>query len=127
MLRNTEGDRMKPLVYLASPYSEGDRYLNVVAHLIMYRRLLQDGIVNPVAPLLATLMPGADQIPYERWIEVDLSIVERCDALLSFDAQVDSYSYIYSEGRRKEVSMAEECNIPVFRFVDLLYEWAKRQ
>jgi len=113
----------KKLVYLASPYSSGDRFLNTMAHVSKYRELLTDGRVNPVAPLLSGLIPAADDIPWERWIEVDLELLSRCDAVLAFDAVVNWYHWSESSGRDAEVMRALELGIPVFWTMTELFDW----
>ena len=113
----------KKLVYLASPYSSGDRFLNTMAHVSKYRELLTDGRVNPVAPLLSGLIPAADDIPWERWIEVDLELLSRCDAVLAFDAVINWYKCTESKGRDAEVVRALELGIPVFHTVTEIYNW----
>lgn len=115
----------KKLVYLASPYSNGDSFLNTMAHVAMYRDLLKEGTVNPVAPLLSGMMPAADDIPWERWIEVDTELLRRCDAVFAFDAAVNWYKCRESKGRDIEVALAIDIGIPVFRIVAELYDWAK--
>jgi nucleoside 2-deoxyribosyltransferase len=114
----------KPLVYMASPYTKGDRFLNTMAAVARYRELLADGIVNPVCPLLSGLIPSADDTHWDRWIEVDLAILSRCDAVYSFDAIVNHYSCRESSGRDMEVAYAIEKGIPVFKNTAALYEWA---
>jgi len=116
----------KPLVYLASPYSKGDRFLNTMAAVIKYRELLEDGIVNPVCPLLSGLIPAADDTPWERWIEVDIAILDRCDAVFSFNSIVNQYVQVGSKGRDMEVEHAFGKGKPVFITKTDLYEWAAK-
>lgn len=117
----------KPLIYLASPYTRGSKFLNAMAHLAEYITLLEDGIVNPIAPLLNSLLPGADDIPYARWLDLDEGIIERCDAVFAFDAHLLEYDCTESNGRDREVEFAEQLGIPVFRDRAKLYEWQRQR
>ena len=114
----------KPLVYMASPYSDSDRFLNTMAAVAMYRQLLKEDVVNPVCPLLSGLIPAADDIPWDRWMEVDLAIMRKCDAVFSFNVRVNEYYLAISRGRAREVIEAKNLGIPVFTEKKELYVWA---
>lgn len=117
----------KPLVYIASPYSFGDPGANTHFQCRVFDSLLSEGIVTPLAPLWThfqhVVFPRTDQ----DWIEYDLEVMSRCDAVLRLEAIIeeDSYSYCQSEsvGADNEVRVAEESGIPVFYSVTKLYAY----
>ena len=71
----------KPWVYIASPYTHGDPAINVRA---------QMGAV-PIAPLHSHFQHLFRPRPYRHWIELDLEIMQRCDACLRIDAEVAEF------------------------------------
>jgi hypothetical protein len=109
----------RPLVYIASPYAKGDQIRNVRASLDVFNRLLEDGVVIPVAPLLACLVHPRS---VEEWMAYDLALLARCDAVLARDARHGQYVQVESAGRDAEVAFAEAHGIPVFWSIDRLYK-----
>lgn len=118
----------KPFVYLASPYTKGCPSINASYHAEIYRRMILDDVVVPYAPLLSHYIPGQEAVPYDRWLESQISVLKRCDALFTFNIFVkhmdDEYECIESFGRDKEVSVAKELRKPVFEDIKRLYQWA---
>lgn len=58
---------------------------------------------------------GAHGMTVEVWLDGDLELIERCDALWAIPGWDDSY------GAKAEVDFAKKCNIPVlFDQVDVL-------
>ncbi len=118
----------KPLVYLASPYTMGDPAINTHCQCRAFDRLMGDGIVWPVAPLLSHLQHLLFPRPYQDWIEYDLALLERCDALLRLDAVMPEVGYSQSEssGADGEVAAMLRLGRPVFYGVTEVYTWANR-
>lgn len=121
----------KPFVYLASPYTHGSASLNANFQAEIYRMLVRDGIVTPFAPLLAHYVPGQELLTYEQWFDHVTDVLKRCDALYTFDVDLEfpggeeDYVSNISSGRDKEVRMMEELGRPVFRDLDELYLWVE--
>ena len=77
-------------------------------------------------PGLAAICPHAntekmdDAVSEEEFIERDLEIVERCDAILMLPG------YEHSQGAIAEMRHAVSCSLPVFSWDDLkpLRDWA---
>ena len=99
-------EELRPLVYISSPYSIGDKIKNIRRQINVAHKLMDNGLV-PLAPL-----PGSHVLnemrwrPYEDWMAVDLEHVARCDAVLRLKGK--------SSGADREVSYAESLGIPVF-------------
>ena len=72
------------LVYLAGPLSPCEKFTiedNVNAALETFLRLTRAG-VHAFCPHICALVPGAFDIPYERWLAMDLALLERCETVL---------------------------------------------
>ena len=119
----------KPWVYIASPYTKGDPAINVRCQMKMFDRLLSDGFVVPFAPLMSHFQHLSFPRPYEDWIQYDLELLKRFDAVLRIDATELVGGQIYlqstSSGADGEVGRATELGKPVFYRVDDLYAWAR--
>ena len=118
----------RPVVYIASPYTRGDPAMNTHFQCRVFDRLMSDGIVWPVAPLLSHFQHTMFPRPYQDWIEYDLALLERCDALLRLDAVLPDHGYIQSEssGADGEVAAMVRLGRPVFYGVTEVYAWANR-
>lgn len=72
------------IVYIAGPLSAKDGVsveTNVAAAFEVFFRLIKRGI-NAFCPHLVALHPKAWEIDYERWLEYDLVMLERCTHVL---------------------------------------------
>ena len=107
-------DDMKIRVYIASPYSIGDKCLNVNKSLEISNELIEHGFA-PFAPLLSHFHNMSFYQPYEVWMEQDMTWVASCDCLLRLPGQ--------SSGADREVERAKEVGIPVFYSLEDLYKY----
>jgi nucleoside 2-deoxyribosyltransferase len=107
-------------IYVASPYTKGDKEYNVMRQISAGHLLMDKGFV-PVLPLLSHFMHLRRSRPYEDWMALDISLLGRCDALLRLAGE--------SPGADSEVAYARRHHIPVFyTFRDLFYYFpAKRE
>ena len=100
------------LIYLAGPLS-GVEHLNVAKALEVAVKIIQRGHV-PIVPHLSVYTNtvahamGVD-VPYERWMAMDLQLVRVCDALLFMGP---------SPGADHELALAEKLGLPVYRSLD---------
>lgn len=120
---------MKPIVYIASPYTLGDLGVNVHSALTVAGRLLADGVVLPHPPLQNHLWHlVAPQRP-EDWVAYDMELIRRglFDACLRVDAEHGKLGYHQREsvGADQEVALFEQMGRPVFYNVGDLYQWAR--
>jgi hypothetical protein len=71
----------KPWVYIASPYTKGDVAINVRTQMEAFDTLLTFGVV-PIAPLYSHYQHIFLPRPYQDWIDLDIEVIQRCDACL---------------------------------------------
>jgi hypothetical protein len=107
---------VKPLVYIAGPYTKPDPVLNTRAALILAAKLYEEGHMVPLVPHLTLLWNLVVPKPVEFWYAYDLHLVRRCDALLRMPGK--------SRGASVEVDEATRLNIPVFTNARKLTKWA---
>jgi hypothetical protein len=91
-------------VYIASPYTIGDRFDNVKRSLAVADQLMSMGYA-PYAPLLSHFQNELHPRPYEDWIATDLEWVRCCDVVLRLEGE--------SKGADGEVAFARSRLIPV--------------
>jgi hypothetical protein len=107
----------KVRVYIASPYSNGDKEELVKKHFEVAYHLLKMGF-NPYAPLynhfLQIAYPDLDKnFP---WLELDKEWLEQCDMLVRFHFTNENNVEIFSPGADEEEAHAKLLGIPVFHF-----------
>ena len=115
---------MKPIVYIASPYTKGDPAINTHFQMKTFDRMLKHGLVIPYAPLWSHFQHVSFPRPYQDWIEYDKVFIHLCDACIRLDANVDWYCQMESDGADREVELFKSLNKPVFYSMMDLYEWA---
>lgn len=120
-------EQATPVVYIASPYSQGDRHLNTHFQCDVFDRFLMGGVVTPIAPLWSHFQHCIHPRPYADWLAYDLKILERCDALIRLNAHLPHLGYKQAEsnGADNEVIEAKRLGKPVFYDVISLYSWAR--
>lgn len=110
---------MKPLVYIAGPYTNPDPVANT-HEAIKWGETIERFGCDVVIPHLSLLWHIVVPAPLEKWYARDLAVLARCDALFRFPGA--------SSGADKEVTFAEERGIPVFaehgyKFGTWVYNW----
>lgn len=113
------GGIMKPLVYLAAPYSCPDPASNTVRVLRVASDLYDSGLVVPLVPHLTLLWDAIDPRPVEHWYRYDLELLRRSDAIL----RLSGASY----GADQEVAEAVAMGLPTFSSPEDLLHWAQAQ
>jgi len=119
----------KPIIYIASPYTEGDPAINVRFQCRIFDRLLTDGRVWPVAPLWTHFQHTIFPRPYEDWLEYDKALLHLYDGCLRLVAEEPSLNYKEedSSGADGEVEVFRAMGKPVFHTIESLYEWVESQ
>ncbi len=121
----------KPMVYIASPYTKGDPAINAHFQCRIFDELMDAGLVWPVVPLWSHFQHLMFPRPYEAWIDYDLALLDRCDALLRLDAEhiVADLNYRQSEssGSDAEVEAAKALGLPVFYHAAGMHCWARER
>jgi len=105
----------RPLVYIAGPYALPDPVENTHRTVKAANVLHDTGLVVCHVPHLTMLWHTITPLPPEHWYAYDLAILARCDALLRLPGD--------STGADKEVTFAQENNIPVFHLASDLLAW----
>lgn len=93
------------VIYISSAYTLGDIAENVRAQLDASDTLIELGFC-PIAPLLSHYQQIYKPRSWYEWMDVDMELVSRCDALLRLPGK--------STGADTEVSLAKKLKIPVY-------------
>lgn len=108
---------IRPLIYIASPYTLGDVAENVARAMRTWHELWQLGFA-PICPLWSHFQQLLTPLKHADWLEYDLNIVAMCDAVLRLDGE--------SVGADREVRFANEYGIPVvYSIEDLLLHFGR--
>ena len=106
-------------VYIASPYTIGDKEENVKRQIVCASLLIHTGFV-PYAPLLSAYIDKFIPIPYDYWLELDFEWIKVCDAVLRLDGE--------SKGADLEVHFATKNKVPVFyHIIELQHYFSKKR
>ena len=103
-------------VYIASPYSIGNKGENVrrsvaIAHELRRYRLC------PFTPLLSHYANQITPESYDTWLREDLEWLKCCDAVFRLSGE--------SAGADKEEILAKRLNIPLFKEIVDLLDWVE--
>lgn len=110
---------MKPLVYVAAPYTRPDPVWNTNKAINVGLDLVETGKVAVLVPHLTLLAHMVRPQDEQYWYDLDLDQLAHCDALLRLPGA--------STGADKEVQFAVDNDIPVFGTVDALMSWVDTQ
>jgi len=95
-------------VYIAGPYTKGDRSENVRNAMRAMDKLIAHGH-EPFLPLLTHFQDLAFPRPWSDWMRVDLAWLPFAEAFVRLPGE--------SEGADREMDLARERGIPVFQSV----------
>jgi hypothetical protein len=109
---------MKPWVYIASPYTQGDKFQNTYLAMKEWDAVFSSGLVVPYCPLLSHFQDERFPRPYEDWMTFSLALLDRFDALYRLPG--------YSPGADREEARMRELGKPVFYCRNTLYVWAEK-
>lgn len=93
------------LIYLAGPMSKGPQFSNM-REAMRNGTLLLDAGHAVIVPQLSFLWDLVFPNAYEKWLTMDMEIIQRCDLIIRLPGE--------SAGADREVAFAREHNIPVF-------------
>lgn len=94
----------KPLIYVSGPYTKPDPAANVSKAMDVAHQILDRGGI-PVVPHLSHFLHMHRQRPYEEWMDMDMELLERCDAIMRLKG--------HSPGADMEVARAKKLKIPM--------------
>ena len=100
------------VVYLACPYSIGDKEVNVEIAINATNFLIDLGAAYVICPLLSHYLDKAQPRLTDFWYHYDMTALDLCDVLVWLDGE--------SKGVVAEIARAEELEMPVIFFNDLL-------
>lgn len=115
----------KPIVYISSPYTNGDPEKNTRFQMHVWHCMMEDGVVLPVAPLWSHIQHQYQPEEYETWLMYDLGMIRAYDAcylpLARYERLVGKW---VSKGCEREVAEFKKQSKPVFYSTEDLYDWA---
>ena len=100
-------------IYLASPYTIGNKKKNVKRQLDAANELMDLNYV-PYVPLLSHFQHIVHPRPDTDWLHIGKAWVQVCHAVLRLPGE--------SKGADAEVEVAKDCGIPVFYSIEELKE-----
>lgn len=109
----------RKLVYIAGPYSNGHSLAvrhqdaNVRVAMKVQHDLMEEGF-DALCPHLTHFTNELYPLPYERWMQLCLNEVSRCDAVLRIKGA--------SKGADRECALAIDLDIPVYGSLKELIE-----
>lgn len=105
----------RPVVYISGPISKGDRTEHFAAFCRAHACLMRFGFA-PINPGLSIVAPFAwePEYPHKLWIDCDLPLVRRSDAVLRLPGE--------SLGADRECEEARLYNVPVYYSIDELIQ-----
>jgi len=115
------------VVFVASPYSNGDTAANVHFQCAIFDRLLGEGVVLPYVPLWTHFQHTIFPRRYEEWLAYDQQMLKLCDCCVRLIATCDRTGYVQveSSGADKEVEAFQRMGRPVFHSIEDMYAWAR--
>jgi hypothetical protein len=109
-------DTGKKLIYVAGPLTQGDTIGNVRRAALAGHEIMQCGHAAYV-PHLSVVWDWIAPQGYEDWMDLDFTIIRRCDGLLRLRGECP--------GCEREVELAEDIGIPVFHGMPDLKAWLR--
>jgi len=115
----------KPIVYIASPYTQGDVAINTHFQCQVFNQLMDDGLVWPVAPLWAHFQHTIFPRPYRDWVDYDNAFLKFYDACLRVNPNYPDLNYTETQsvGADAEVKYFIAAGKRVFCSIEELYAW----
>lgn len=101
-------------IYIASPYTNGDKQENVNLQMDVAHELLNRGYA-PFTPTLSHYMELRNPRAEHDWLKLDFEFLVLCDVLIRIKP-IKNGIEVNSPGADKEEEMAIKNNIPVFSF-----------
>jgi len=101
-------------IYIASPYTNGDKQENVNLQMDVAHELLNRGYA-PFTPTLSHYMELRNPRPEHDWLKLDFEFLVLCDVLIRIKPLKDGVE-MKSNGADQEETLARANNIPVFIF-----------
>lgn len=107
---------MRPVVYIAGPYTNGDCVANTRTAMDMWHVLFDMGFA-PICPHWSMFQHFLTPLGYEDWLDYDFALIDKCDFLLRIEGE--------SSGADREIKHAHYRRIPVAYSLGELVELRK--
>lgn len=101
-------------IYIASPYTNGDKISNVNLQLDVANELIERGYA-PYTPLLMHFQHMRNPRQEHDWLKLDFEFLSCCDVLVRIKPLIDDVE-LTSKGADEEEAEARRLEIPVFVF-----------
>lgn len=102
-------------VYIASPYTQGDKEQLVLVQIKAWH-ILRDKGFYPIAPLLAHHLNLYRQRSHEEWLEYDLITISYCDVVIRLRIKDNFGVEIPSSGADLETEEAKRLGKEYYEF-----------
>ena len=109
-----ERERILKLIYIAGPYSSGDKLRNVNRAIDIGAEIMKRGHMV-IIPHLSHYIDERHSFPYVVWLKMDLVLLDKCDAIFRMQGK--------SHGADGEVAYASAKSIPIFDDLDKLFSY----
>lgn len=106
-LMKKETRQKRLLIFVSAPFTIGDTSQNIRRACFAGDEILRKGHI-PFIPHLFHFWDLISPKSWEKWMEIDLAILERCDALLRLYGQ--------SEGADIEITRAKELGLTIYYY-----------
>jgi hypothetical protein len=106
---------MKKRIYIASPYTHGNK-LEMVKLQIDAWHVLRDAGYMPIAPLLTHYINEVRERSHEEWLEYDFNLLGICDGIVRLKPLDPFGDEIPSKGADMEQEEAKRLGIPILIF-----------
>ena len=113
------GDRPKPWIYIAGPYTNPYPIYNTRRAMEWWDRLWKTNLIIPIVPHWTMFQDLLFPLPYEEWLKYDSHMLERCDALFRLEGK--------SSGADEELGKMLKQGKPIFLEKDYqpMLSWAR--
>lgn len=101
-------------IYIASPYSKGDKLENVKFQINAANELIRRGYA-PYVPLLNHFIQNEFPQTEHKWLKLDFEYLSSCDVLIRLKP-IKNGEEVLSPGADKEEKYAISLGIPIFSF-----------
>jgi hypothetical protein len=105
-------------VYIASPYTVGDKEQNVRLQIDAFHELLDMGYI-PIVPLLCHYLHEVRPLTDSQWLQYDFELLRMCDFVVRLRPLDENEDEIRSTGADMEEYVARTNGIPVYSFYSI--------
>lgn len=105
-------------IYIASPYTLGNKIKNVRLQIDAFHILRDMGFI-PIPPLTSHYINEVQERTHAEWLEYDFEILRTCDMIVRIRPLDEYGKEIYSSGADMEEKEAKRLGLPYYEFKTL--------